>query len=189
MQQFDLNRLETARIYIRRMSEGRNPATNQPVQNEVLDDPNVIRCLHFVSDILTEVHDNHGLVGKKYHAEKEEFPISVLQEYVYRRDKPVSHVLKQIEEALEGRNVRKISAASANRWLQENGYIEKGLLEESGRESWRVTQAGKDAGLYEEKRGEAGNEYVTIMYSETGQAFLIAHIPDILASQKREEKT
>ena len=188
MQEFDLKKLEVARIYIRRMADGRNPANNQPVQNEVLDDPNVIRCLHFVEDILAAVTDNHGIVGKRYQREKEEFPLSVLQEYVYRHDKPVSHVLKQIDELLEGRSVKKPRAADVNQWLHAQGYLEKGVIEEGGKECWRITQAGKDAGLYEDRRGETGNEYVTILYSETGQAFLLSHIPEILEYKEEKKK-
>ena len=71
MSNYDLKRLETAIQYIRRMSAGRNPVTNRPApENEVLGNVNVHRCLHFIDEVLTDVHKNGGVVGRTPQREK-----------------------------------------------------------------------------------------------------------------------
>ena len=183
MKEFDLNRLNTARIYITRMAEGKNPANNQQVENEILDNPNVIRCLHFIKEILEEVSANHGIVGKQYQQKKEDFPVEVLEEYQYRRDKSVSYVLKQMAEPLEGRNVRSLNAGKVNKWLGEQGYLEKRPAEENGKECWFPTPSGEAEGLYAEIHGEPGREYATIMYTEAGQKFLVSCVKRMLTEE------
>ena len=189
MKEFDTDKLNVAMVYIKRMADGRNPVLNQQVENDILDNPNVIRCLNFVSEVLEEVWENHGLVGKKYSRSKEDFPLEVLEQFEYRRDKPVSHVLKQFEEPVQERNIRKISASMVNQWLAENGYIEKRMIEESGKESWFPLQKGEDIGLYTEKRGEPGYQYVTIMYSKEAQQFLADHLGQIIEEKRRSKKS
>ena len=149
----------------------------------------MIRCLNFVSEVLEEVLANHGLVGKKYSRPKEDFPLEALEQFEYRRDKPVSHVLKQFEEPVQERNIRKLSAATVNQWLASNGYIEKRVIEESGRECWFPLQKGEDIGLYTEKRGEPGFQYVTIMYSKEAQQFLADHIEQIIEEKRRTKNS
>ena len=180
MKEFDPEKLKIASIYISRMADGRNPANNQPVEDPILDNPNVIRCLHFVSEVLEEVRQNKGLVGRRQSAPKEPFPLEILDQFVYRHDKPISHVLKQFAEPAEERNIRKPSPGAVNKWLAANGYIEKRIHPESQRECWYPLQKGLDAGMYIEERGIPGSQYVTIMYSEKGQRFLAQHLGEIL---------
>ena len=184
MKEFDQDRLKVALAYIRRMADGRHPATNQPMENELLDNPNVIRCLHFVSEVLEEVCENHGVVGKKYIRQKLEFPLEALAEFTYRRDKPISHVLKQFEEPVQQENVRKLNSGKINKWLAANGYIEKRIIQESQRECWFPMQKGIDIGMYTEERGDPGFQYVTIMYSKEAQQFLAEHMEQILSETK-----
>ena len=181
MKEFDLNRLKVASVYIGRMADGRNPASNQPVEDEILNNPNVIRCLHFVREVLEEVSANHGIVGKQYVRKKEPFPVEVLRQFAYRRDKPISHVLKQMEEPVEGRDFRRLNASGVNKQLGAQGYIEKRVLEESGRECWFPTDRGEAEGMYIQKNGDPGREYVTIMYNEKGQRFLVSFVERMLS--------
>ena len=188
MKEFDLEKLRIALTYISRMADGRNPATNQQVENEVLDNPNVVRCLHFIRDVLEEVQENHGLVGKKYTRKIIDFPFEVLKEFSYRNDMPISYVLRQFAEPVEGERVRKPNAASVNKWLAANGYIEKRMVEGSRRESWFPLQKGLDIGMYTQKRGDPGYEYVTILYGEKAQQFLADNLQLIVQEIEEMKK-
>ena len=178
MKEFDINRVRIASVYLERMADGKNPTTNQPIEDEVLDNPNVIRCLHFVGEILREVEQNGGLVGKK--KGKAPFPIEVLEQFVYRNDKPISYVLKQFKEPVAEMNVRRLNSGKINKWLETNGYIEKRLIEESNRECWFPLEKGKELGMYSEERGDPGYQYAIIMYSEKAQKFLAENMKQIL---------
>ena len=180
VKEFDLDKVKVAAVYMARMAEGRNPATNQPIDNELLNNPNVIRCLYYIGDILNEVIANKGIVGKRAGGKKTEFPVEVLKQFEYRRDKPISHVLKQFQEPLAGENVKRLNPGAINKWLCANGYIEKQVIEESQRECWFPLQKGIDVGMYAEERGEPGSQYATIMYSSEAQQFLAEHMEEIL---------
>ncbi len=188
MKEFDLNKLKIASIYLSRMADGRNPANNESVQNEVLDNPNVIRCLHFVCEVLEEVRANHGLVGKRYQGEKKDFPLETLDQFLYRHDKPISQVLKQFMEPLEGKRYHNLNAASINKWLRANGYIEKRVIQESNRECWFPLQKGLDVGMYSEERGDPGLQYAVVMFNERGQRFLADHLGQILQDIQDSKK-
>ena len=59
-------KLEKAIIYVDRIANGCNPVNNSPLTNDsVLNNPNVIRCMYFIKDILKEVYDNGGVISKK----------------------------------------------------------------------------------------------------------------------------
>ncbi len=66
MESVDMKKLETAIIYLQRIVEGNNPINNMPAdEGSVLNNPNVIRCMFFVKDVLEEVKRNNGYIGRK----------------------------------------------------------------------------------------------------------------------------
>ncbi len=67
MEKFDMTKLDVAIKYVERIAEGLHPVNNLPVeQDEVLNNPNVIRCMYFVKEILEEVRRNDGVIcGKR----------------------------------------------------------------------------------------------------------------------------
>lgn len=63
MKRFDLEKLDKSIIYAQRMADGRVPYSNQPMEDGILNNPNVIRCMFFIEDVLKEVKANGGIVG------------------------------------------------------------------------------------------------------------------------------
>ena len=60
----DQKKLDIAIAYISRMADGSNPVNNRPMpEHEILNDPNVIRCMFFVKEILEEVKRNGGVIA------------------------------------------------------------------------------------------------------------------------------
>ena len=52
MEVVDKNKLETSILYLQRITEGKNPVNNLPAgDDEVLNNPNVIRCMFFVKEV------------------------------------------------------------------------------------------------------------------------------------------
>ncbi|WP_155829112.1 hypothetical protein [Butyrivibrio sp. AD3002] len=82
MEQFDLDKLEKALIYVERIADGKNPINNMPADNdEVMNDPNVIRCMFFIKDVLSALKDNGGVIGRVSGIKKKEFPMESLSGY------------------------------------------------------------------------------------------------------------
>ena len=66
MEIVDTQKLETAVIYLQRITEGRNPVTNMPAEEDsVINNPNVVRCMFFIKDILEELRRNDGYIGRR----------------------------------------------------------------------------------------------------------------------------
>jgi len=105
MMEFDINKLDTAMVYISRMADGRNPVNNEETDDEIINNPNVIRCLHFVLDVLRETRENDGVIGRKISQQREPFPIEILGQFVYREDKSISRLLNQFAEPAKDRNI------------------------------------------------------------------------------------
>ena len=190
MASYDLKRLEVAIQYIRRMSDGKNPVTNRPApENEVLNNMNVHRCLKFIDEVLTDVHKSGGTVGMvSQRAPKqsvsEVFPYETLAQYRYLQDQQISYFLKQLEEYLpEGQKIP-VPATTITSWMRENGYLEKKVLNDTGKENSVPTGKGEDLGLYMEKAGTYPNEYYRVFYNENAQRFIVDNFRRILAESE-----
>ena len=190
MASYDLKRLEVAIQYIRRMSDGKNPVTNRPApENEVLNNMNVHRCLKFIDEVLTDVHKSGGTVGMvSQRAPKQSvsmiFPYEALAQYRYLQDQQISYFLKQLEEYLpEGQKIP-VPATTVTLWMRENGYLEKKVLNDTGKENSVPTGKGENLGLYMEKAGTYPNEYYRVFYNENAQRFIIDNFRRILTESE-----
>ena len=190
MASYDLKRLEVAIQYIRRMSDGKNPVTNRPApENEVLNNMNVHRCLKFIDEVLTDVHKSGGTVGMvSQRAPKQSvseiFPYDALAQYRYLQDQQISYFLKQLEEYLpEGQKIP-VPATTITLWMRENGYLEKKVLGDTGKENSVPTRKGENLGLYMEKAGTYPNEYYRVFYNESAQRFIIDNFRRILTESE-----
>ena len=204
MGNYDVKRLDVAIQYINRMTSGRNPVTNRPApENEVLMNPNVHRCLEFISEVLQDVRSQGGVIGKqpgRSTAPKvsiaQTFPYEVLNKYQYLQDQQISYFLKQISElSTEGQVVPAVPAVHINNWLREKGYLEKRMVAEFGKETSVPTEKGTQIGIYSERAGIGSNQYYRIWFNEQAQRFLIDHFREILidteemrARKKQERK-
>ena len=190
MSTYDLKRLEVAIQYIRRMSDGKNPVTNRPApENEVLNNMNVHRCLKFIDEVLTDVHKSGGTVGMvsqrtSKQSVSEIFPYETLTQYRYLQDQQISYFLKQLEEYLpEGQKIP-VPATTITLWMRENGYLEKKVLNDTGKENSVPTEKGEKLGLYTEKAGAYPNEYYRVFYNENAQRFIIDNFRRILTESE-----
>ena len=187
MGSYDLKRLEVAVQYIRRMAEGRNPVTNRPApDNDVLTNINVNRCLKFVEEILTDVHKAGGQVGAlpRKSAPRpslaETFPYEILSEFHYEQDQQISYLLNQIGRPLPEDQKMPVAATVITNWMRENGYLEKRMMQDIGKENSVPTEKGMQLGLYSEKAGMGQNMYYRVYYNEKAQRFIVDNFRRIL---------
>ena len=187
MGSYDLKRLEVAVQYIRRMAEGRNPVTNRPApDNDVLTNINVNRCLKFVEEFLTDVHKAGGQVGAlpRKSAPRpslaETFPYEILSEFHYEQDQQISYLLNQIGRPLPEDQKMPVAATVITNWMRENGYLEKRMMQDIGKENSVPTEKGMQLGLYSEKAGMGQNMYYRVYYNEKAQRFIVDNFRRIL---------
>lgn len=180
----DQKKLDIAIAYISRMADGSNPVNNRPMpEHEILNDPNVIRCMFFVKEILEEVKRNGGVIagrraGSGRSAERktpEPYPFEIADRYQYQEDKSITHVLRQLQEPIEGTGIKKISPVVITGWLKGRGYLVENRKADGEKETL-PTQKGEQIGIYTRDREYNGRQYVSVMYGRQAQEFIVSHL-------------
>ncbi len=183
MKSVDVKKLEVAIEYVQRMSDGYNPVNNVQVENDsVLNNPNVIRCMFFIKDILEEVRRNNGLIGGgKEKAKKEPFPFEILKEFQYEQDKSISHFLRQIHLPVEDKNIKKITIPTITTWLKSSDYLTEDYCQEVGKITTVPTEKGRQLGIYTELRKSfSNNPYIIVIYNRNAQEFIVKNLEAIV---------
>lgn len=175
MKKIDLSKLDVAIKYIERMADGCNPVNNTPLENEdVLNNPNIIRCMYFIKEVLEEVRNNDGVIGgKKEKPSAIPFPVEALEEFVYRGDQSITHVLNQIYEPISDLNVKKISVAKITSALKEEGYLLEEQNPETGKSRKVPSVKGNELGIYMVEREFNGRMYQSVTYDQNAQEYIV----------------
>lgn len=189
MDVIDKKKLDTAILYLQRIADGKNPVNNMPAQEDtILNNPNVIRCMFFVKEVLEEVKRNGGYVGgKPRKSPREDFPLEALRQFEYREDKTISRFVGQINEAVDDTVYKKLSYRPISQWLKLNGF----LLEEHSQEYEKTvtisTEKGARIGIRSEKQtNDQGAEYVRVIYGKQAQEYLVRNMKAILSGDAAE---
>lgn len=183
----DLKKLDTAITYVQRIADGYNPVNNMIAREDsVLNDPNVIRCMFFVKEILEEVRRNNGEIGGSAKTAKkkvEKFPFEVLKTFQYQEDLSITHVLKQAHALANNENVEKFNAQTVGQWLKKNGYLTVEYREEVSKEVTVPTEKGKEIGIYTEVRNITGRVYIAVVYGRKAQEFIVRNLEGIVRGE------
>lgn len=183
MESIDIKKLETAIIYLQRIAEGNNPINNMPAyEDTVLNDPNVIRCMFFVKEVLEEVKRNGGYIGKKAKkSDKVEFPMEILDDFSYKEDKAISKFVEQINELIDQNVYKKLSYRSIIKWLKLNNFLQEVHSEDFNKVITLPTEKGIQLGIRAERRSNSrGVEYMLVIYNRQAQEYIVENLDAIL---------
>lgn len=186
MKQFDQSKLDIAIKYVERIAYGCNPVNNIPLENDdILNNPNIIRCMYFIKDVLEEVRSNDGMIGGKTGKEPAlPFPLEILDRFSYVEDKSITHVLNQIYEPIAELNVKKVSVTKVTATLKKEGY----LLDESNPETGKTRKVpstkGRELGIYMVEREYNGRVYQSVTYNQNAQEYVVRLIRKLAEEQE-----
>lgn len=187
LKQYDLVKLEKAILYAQRIADGCNPVNNAPVEEySVLRNPNVIRCMFFIKEVLEEVHKNKGYVGgKPKNSNKQPFPLEVRHLFTYKEDKAISRVVEQINEPLDEYTYQKLSYKTVMKWLLLQGYLQELAFEKFENKTFKVpTDKGLQLGIRTEERVRAdGTGYLVTLYGQQAQEFIVENLEAMIISE------
>ena len=175
MRQFDQTKLDVAIKYVERIADGCNPVNNIPLENDdILNNPNIIRCMYFIKDVLKEVRNNGCIIGGKSGKELTlPFPIEILDRFSYVEDKSITHVLNQIYEPIADMNVKKVSVTKVTSALKEEGYLSDEPNPETGKTRKVPSVKGKELGIYMVEREYNGRMYESVTYNQNAQKYVV----------------
>lgn len=145
MEQFDMEKLEKAIIYVDRIADGKNPVTNVLAEDDlVMNDPNIIRCMFFIKEALKAIKDNGGFVGRVPEIKKKDFPVEKLASFKFEENKTITKFVDQMNEGVNGKEYYKITFKVITNWLKKNGYLEEVEDEELGKKSYAFYGKGAE---------------------------------------------
>ena len=185
----DVKKLETAILYLQRIADGNNPVNNMPAEEDsVLNNPNVIRCMYFVKEVLEEVKRNDGFIGRKpKKSEKAEFPMESLESFLYQEDKPITRFVEQINSAIDENRFQKISYKPIQNWLKLNEFLEERVFENFGKSFNVPTEKGEQLGIrYEVRKSMRGVDYIATVYGKSAQEYIVKNLEKIIAGEVAE---
>ncbi|MCD8149956.1 MAG: hypothetical protein LUE92_10430 [Clostridiales bacterium] len=183
MEQLDQKKLDMAIVYLQRIADGNNPVNNVPAEEDsVLNNPNVIRCMYFVKEVLEEVRRNGGFIGSKSRKnQKAAFPPEALSAFIYQEDKSISKIVAQINEAVDDTVYQKLSYKPIVQWLKKNEFLTEKVNRESGKTQTLPAEKGTQIGIRAERRVSFnGAEYFLVLYDRQAQEFIVDNMETIL---------
>lgn len=180
MADFDPAKLDVAITYMDRIADGKNPVTNKPApEQDVLNNPNVIRCMFFIRDVLRSVRDNGGTIGNRKSSAKSEFPLKNLEQFQYRGDTTISRIVQQMNQGIDKQLYKTFTVQMVIKWLESQGLVDT-HPNGSERQHTLPTDQGRIIGIQTEQREYNGKTYEAVVYNEEAQKLIVSHAEEIL---------
>ena len=180
----ELEKMQRAKMYIDKMANGINPIDDAPAaDSDMINNVRLSRCLFYVSDILRQVIDNNGVVGKVKSSKKAFFlSADSINNFSFSETPiPVSEITKRLNDLADLEECHKLKHSAITNWLISIGALEIRELAD-GRNTKRPTEQGQMLGISSEKRTGMNGEYVVVVYSKDAQQFILDNIEAIVTN-------
>ena len=187
----ELEKMQRAKMYLDKLANGIDPITDQPVsEGDSINQVRISRCLFYVSDVLRQVIENGGVVGKPEWVKKQAFTINheELDGYVVSQTPiPVSEISRRINALVDPLAMTKLSYRSINAFMLKSGFL-KEVTSGSGKTYRFPTEEGLSLGISSEERvGQSGAYHVTL-YNADAQQFILDNIEAVIEINNRKKQ-
>ncbi len=192
METIDIKKLETAICYLQRIADGNHPVNNMPIEEDtILNNPNVIRCMYFVKEVLEAVRRNDGIIENRARRSGKagllEFPLEVLQEFTYKEDLGITKFVAQLNEMIDENVYQKLSYKPISQWLKFNEFLKDEQDAVLKKNVSLPTEKGMKMGIRAEQRtGIGGRSYMQILYGKEIQEYIVENMESILNGEVPE---
>lgn len=179
--------------YMEQLSRGVDPISHEQVpQDSPVFQPRLQKCFSFVAELLGELIRNNGFTDdarRRFSIVERKTPFALRENQlrsvcVSEAPVTVQAFLKNINRAVDGDCMEKLSVKSINAWLLDMGYVtEEKAPAVINRTVRRPTQAAAEAGIHEmqavdPKTGEIKEQ---LALTRQAQELILASIEEIAA--------
>lgn len=178
-------KLERAIEIMKLLTEGINPFTNEPYEEDsLINDPRMVRCLYYVTEVLEKYKAGSApryipLKDLPYY-----FPDEIMQKVKLTGDKiGVNTFAKCINEVTDPSRCKRLTGTVLNNQLKKMGI----LSEAEGTNGKHRTAINEQSALYgiESITVEFnGNTYEKLVFNEKGKEYLLGHLQEIMDFEK-----
>lgn len=177
--------LRHAQDYLDALSRGIDPLTGEMIDpGEVVCQDRIRRCLVYVSEVLGQVIENDGEIGRNRKKRSGRLPFApneAMQTEVTISDTPIplNRIVQQINRYVE-KGMYKLRHRDVTAWLAANGILQA-ITDTDGTTRMHVTDLGKAMGIIEELRHNSARkvDYTVLLYDAEMQRFILGHLPEI----------
>ncbi|MEA5114909.1 MAG: hypothetical protein VB050_12875 [Geobacteraceae bacterium] len=175
------DKIAKAKEMVQKMAGGTNPLDGQPLEDDCfLHDPRMVRCLHFVQEVLRKALEEPYRTGQRKPAV---FAISGEEKKRIQLPKGkigINEFARCVNEVIDTGKSRKLTGIEINRQLKKMGVLGEQILDD-GKTRTVVGAESSGYGIESEKRNQNGNEYEMVLFNEDGKRYLLENIETIMA--------
>ncbi len=182
MEIFDVEKIEKTIVYVNRIAYGKDPVTDVLANDgDVLNNPDVIRCMFFIKDVLSAVKNNGGVIGRTVKTKKKPFPLDSLSSFQYQEKKTITKLTEQLNAQINTNEYTKLQYKAVTDWLKRNEYLTEAEDDTLGKKVTISTEKGNLVGItHSLQTSMSGISYYRVEYDRAGQEFVIRNLPAML---------
>lgn len=174
-------KLERAIEVIKLLSQGINPFTNEPYEDDsLINDPRMIRCLYYVTEVL-EKYKTGNIV--KYVQRKDlpySFPKDIMSRVVLPPEKiGVNAFSKAVNAAIDDSVCKNLTGNALNLQLKKMRILsdEEGV---NGKHRTVLNSRSADYGIETIMSEFEGKTYEKVVFNDAGKRYLLEHLQEIM---------
>ncbi len=175
----EIEKIEKSIAVLEKIARGVDPLSGEILrENSFLNDPKIIRCFYFVTEVLKNVSQ-----GAYSNPKATEFVITGEQKK--RVEFPegkigVNEFSKRVNECLDLCFSKRLTGVELNRRLKKLGVLSEEKTE-NGKTRTIVNDNSGKYGFEMEKRAYNGVEYEAVVMNDSGKKYLLDNIEAIMA--------
>ncbi|MDK2799043.1 MAG: hypothetical protein PWQ70_662 [Clostridiales bacterium] len=175
-----------AREVLQKIANGINPISGQLIdadKESFLNDPRIIRCFFYVSDILEKVAN--GQVNRNI-KKPTEFSITDDEKRLVKLPDykiGINEFAKCINNVINLNRSKRLTGTEINKQLKKMGLLSEEVTE-NGKTRTIVNDKSGEYGIEAEKRTFNGREYEAVLFNDKGKKFLLDNIEKIMNYQE-----
>jgi len=181
----NMEKLQNAKDFMDKLSNGIDPVSDDLLtQDALLGNIDLSRCFFFISDILRQVIENGGIVGRRVRNNVTLPPFTLSDEQrskieVTERPAMIKHFTENINGLIDAASMRKLKVTAVTRWLVEKGLLSEEIIDEKKRKI--PTKKGEKLGIFSEARDGQYGSYLAILYKEPAQRHIVENLEEIIS--------
>lgn len=180
----DMEKLNTAKVWIEKLANGINPLNDELVKDEdLINNVHISRCLFYVADLLGEI--KVGAADERRY--RRTFFLSSKDAANIHISTPdgIANFVKLVNGYIPA-DMKPLSAAQVIKWLRKEGILQE-VPKGDGHKTNLPTEKGNSLGInIEVLRNSDRLDYQRVVYSIDAQRFLLNNIEAIAASHGTE---
>lgn len=156
---------------IKALANGVNYFTGEKCANDsILNDPNIVRVLFRVCDILSDV--------KAERIKKSDFvcPSDIIEKFAYQDKMTISQIAECIADIYP--NMKKFKTKSVYDILIQRGLLQV-VTDQQGRTRRVATEKAKGYGIFNEDRFSQYGNYRVVVYNTQGQRYVLSLLKEL----------